>query len=396
MPDQNPLDFHAPRGFCFAAAAAGIRKGGAPDVGLIVSDRPALAAAAFTRNRVAAAPVELSRAHLRAARGRARAIVVNAGNANCATSNGARVAKRTAETAAKLLGAPARQVLVASTGVIGVPLGELLIPRALPSLVAGLAPERFTEVAAAILTTDTRPKLAFRETGAACILGMAKGAGMIHPQMATLTATMLAFVLTDAAISVARLRRMTASAVKHTFNRISVDGDTSTNDTVFVLANGASGKVSERLFGEALEAVMSELAVAIAADGEGAKRLVIIDVAGARTEADAERIARAVANSPLVKTAVAGGDPNWGRILSAAGNSGALFEPARVKISMNGVAVCRRGQATEFEELALNANLRLAREVHIRLDVGRGPGKVRFWTCDLTEDYIRINASYRT
>ena len=398
MKAGNSQRGQAPQGFRFAATAAGLRKGGGADLALIVSDRPATAAGVFTTNRVAADPVLLSRAHLRASSGIARAIVVNAGNANCAAPNGRRAAEQTAAAAARLLGIPRSQVLVASTGVIGVPLEEARIPSALPRMVEELAPKRFPEVAAAILTTDTRPKLAFRRVSGragrnqVCLLGMAKGAGMIHPRMAT----MLAFVLTDAALPAPKLRRLTTTAVARTFNRISVDGDTSTNDTVFVLANGSAGPVPEPGLAEALEATMAELATAIVADGEGARRVVQIHVSGAGTEQEAELIARAVANSALVKTAIAGGDPNWGRILSAAGASGAPLDPARVQVSMNGTTVCRRGRTAPFDEAALQAALRAARRVEIRLEVGRGRGRVCFWTCDLTEQYVHINASYRT
>jgi len=388
--------FQAPRGFLFSAVAAGVRKDGRVDLGLIVSERPASAAGVFTTNRVAAAPVLLCRRHLAAGRGMARAIVANSGNANCATPNGARVAERTASAAAQLLNIEPRHVLVASTGVIGLPMLEEQIPNALPRAVERLSPESFEEVARAIMTTDTRPKLAFRAMGkgprAARVLGMAKGAGMIHPRMAT----MLAFVMTDAAAAPARLQRLTAAAAARTFNRISVDGDTSTNDTLFVLANGAAGPVAEARLAKALEEVMGELAVAIAGDGEGARKLVKIEVQGARNEAQAETLARAIANSPLVKTAIAGGDPNWGRILSAAGASGASFDPARATIILNAVTVCRRGVAADFDEEALGRSLASARQVDLRLLLGAGRARVRFYTCDLTEEYVRINASYRT
>ncbi len=215
---------------------------------------------------------------------------------------------------------------------------------------------------------------------------------MIHPRLAT----MLAFLVTDAAVTPARLQRLVADAARRTFNRISVDGDTSTNDTLLVLANGAAGPVAEGAFAEALEETMGELARAIAADGEGARKLVSIEVKGAAREADADRVARAIANSPLVKTAIAGGDPNWGRILSAAGASGVAVNPGRVQITLNSVVVCRRGLAAPFDEAALNADLKAASQVQIRVRLGAGPGRVRFYCCDLTEDYIRINASYRT
>jgi glutamate N-acetyltransferase/amino-acid N-acetyltransferase len=386
----------APRGFLFSATAAGVRKDGRVDLGLIVSEVPASAAGVFTTNRVAAAPVLLCRRHLAAGRGMARAIVANSGNANCATPNCVRVAERTARAAAQLLHIEPRHVLVASTGVIGLPMLEEQIPSALPRAIEGLSPESFEEVARAIMTTDTRPKLAFRAIGkgkqAARVLGMAKGAGMIHPRLAT----MLAFVMTDAAAAPARLQRLTAAAAARTFNRISVDGDTSTNDTLCVLANGAAGPVAQARLAKALEEVMGELAVAIAADGEGARKLVKIEVQGARNEAQAETLARAIANSPLVKTAIAGGDPNWGRILSAAGASAASFDPARASVILNGVTVCRRGVAADFDEEALGRSLASARQVDLRLLLGAGRARVRFYTCDLTEEYIRINASYRT
>lgn len=388
----------APKGYLYAAGSAGIRKGGANDLGVIVSQQAASAAGVFTTNRVVAAPLVLSQAHLKASKGIARAIVVNAGNANCATPNGPRVAERTASAAAEQLDIEARHVLVASTGVIGVALDEERIPQALPWVVERLAADRFAEVASAILTTDRHPKLAFRQIAGATrgrpvrILGMAKGAGMIHPRMAT----MLAFVVSDAAVPAARLQRLAAAAAAHTFNRISVDGDTSTNDTVFVLANGAAGRVPEKRFAAALEEVMGELAMAIAGDGEGARKLIKIEVSGARNEAQADQIARAIANSPLVKTAMAGGDPNWGRILCAAGASGAPFDSATTQILLNGVTVCRRGVAAAFDEAALAALLAAAGQIDIKMAVGRGRARVRFYTCDMTEDYIRINASYRT
>jgi glutamate N-acetyltransferase/amino-acid N-acetyltransferase len=392
-----PEELESPEGFRFAAVSAGIRKGGSADLGLIVSERAASAAAVFTTNRVAAAPVLLSKRHLAASRGLARAIVVNAGNANCATPNGIRVAERTAAHAARLLGIARRQVLVASTGVIGIPLDEKAIPAALPAALARLAPGAFEDVARAIMTTDTRPKLAFRRVAAgrgsfARVLGMAKGAGMIHPRLAT----MLAFVLTDAGVSAAALKRITSAAATRTFNRISVDGDTSTNDTVFVLANGLAGRVPEARLAAAIEEVMGDLAVAIAADGEGARKLIKIEVAGARNEAQAEQVARSIANSPLVKTAMAGGDPNWGRILSAAGVAGVALDPAQVSIVLNGTTVCRRGLAAPFDDSELGKQLAAAREIDILVSIGHGRRRVRFWTCDLTEDYIRINASYRT
>jgi len=388
-------EIRAPRGFRFAAVEAGLRKGGGPDLALIVSETPAAAAATFTSNRVKAAPVLLSAAHLRKTRGRARAIVVNAGNANCATPGGMQVAATTAIDLADLLGAKPEQILVASTGVIGVPLPVEKLTAALPGAVGALSATAWIDAAAAILTTDTRAKVSWRKCGKARVLGFAKGAGMIQPRMVP-HATMLAFVVTDAKITPAALQKLVNSAVAHTFNRVSVDGDTSTNDTLFVLGNGAAGTVSSTTLGRALEEVMLDLAVAIAADGEGARKLVHIRVTGARNERDAETVARAIANSPLVKTAIAGGDPNWGRILSAAGNAGVPFDPARARVTLQGVPVCRHGSAVDFDEPALGHSLSQDRDILVDVDLGRGSGHANFWTCDLTEDYIRINASYRT
>jgi glutamate N-acetyltransferase/amino-acid N-acetyltransferase len=382
-----------PRGFGYAAACAGIRKDARDDVALIAAEHPVPAAAVFTRNLVVAAPVVVARRNLRASRGRARAWLVNAGNANCATRTGEAAAEACVRAAAAALGARAWQILPASTGVIGVELEAEKIVAALPKLAASLAPGGFERVARAILTTDTRPKTAFAQARGARFAGMAKGAGMIHPRMATT----LGFVMTDAAASPADLRRALKRAIESSFHRVSVDGDTSTNDTVGVLASGAS---EARLPAGALEAALREvlesLAEQIARDGEGARRLVIIDVQGAASDAAAERIARAIANSPLVKTAVAGADPNWGRVLAAAGYSGAAFDPRRADIDMQGLAVCRGGLAADFREEELTARLREPC-CHIRFAIrGRGRGRARFWTCDLTEDYIRINASYRT
>ena len=393
-----------PRGFRFSAVEAGIRKQGGADLILIVSDAPASAAGTFTSNRACAAPVTLSSKHLRQSRGRAWMIVANSGNANCATPNAMKVAEATAAAAAKLAAVKPYEVLVASTGVIGVPLEIGQIPGALPSAFHDLDTHKWQEAAAAILTTDTRAKIARRDCGPAKVLGFAKGAGMIHPKMtaphatphAAPHATMLAFIVTDARIAPPALQKITSDAVSRTFNCISVDGDTSTNDTVFVLANGAAGNVPEARIAKAIEEVMLDLAKAIASDGEGARRLVRIEVTGARDVREADTVARAIGNSPLVKTAIAGGDPNWGRILSAAGASGAAIDPAKVAITLQGVPVCRRGVAVDFNEGTLGYAMGASREVRLDIALGRGKKKAVFWTCDLTEGYIRINASYRT
>jgi glutamate N-acetyltransferase / amino-acid N-acetyltransferase len=390
-----------PLGYRYSTTYAGIRKNpGHDDVALVVSAVPAAAAGVFTQNRVQAAPVKLCRRHLKVSRGAAGAILVNAGNANCATRTGDRVALASCKAVAKRLQLPVAQVLVASTGVIGVEMDFRLIENALPRLTASLAENGFSDVARAIMTTDLVSKEALGEVklrrGVVRIAGMTKGSGMIQPNMATT----LGFILTDANIPVSKLRPILARATERSYNRLSVDGDTSTNDTVLLLANGCSGVRLDpkelAAFEEGVAGVMETLARKIASDGEGAKKLVTIEVAGAATEDAAGRIARAIANSPLVKTSIAGSDPNWGRILSAAGNAGVALDPAKVDIELQGVMVCRAGLAAPFSEDDLKVKLDRP-ECSIRFSIrGKGRGKTRFWTCDLTEGYIRINASYRT
>jgi glutamate N-acetyltransferase/amino-acid N-acetyltransferase len=389
-----------PLGYAYSATYAGIRQVEKDDLALIVSGLPANGAAVFTENVVQAAPVRLSRRHLKLSKGAVGAVLVNAGNANCATRTGDAVALATCKAAARLLRLPVAQVLPASTGVIGVELDRAKIIDALPRLIEGLTAEGFDRVANAILTTDTVSKTAFAEVklrrGAIRVAGMTKGSGMIQPRMATT----LGFVLTDADIPVAPLRAILKRSVERSYHRLSVDGDTSTNDTVLLMANGASGVRADRpelpRVEEAIATVMASLAQAIARDGEGARKLVTILVSGAASDDDAARIARAIANSPLVKTAIAGCDPNWGRILSAAGNAGVRFEPSRTTIHMQNLLVCRNGLAAPFSEPELKRKLD-APECEIRFAIqGTGKGSARFWTCDFTEDYIRINASYRT
>ncbi len=389
-----------PHGYAYAATHAGIRQVEKDDLALIVSGLPAAAAAVFTQNRVQAAPVKLSRRHLKLSKGAVGAILINAGNANCATRTGDAVALATCKALAKMLLLPAVQVLPASTGVIGVELDPRKIIDALPKLVAGLHPTRFDDVASAIMTTDLVPKTAFAEVklrrGSVRVAGLTKGSGMIHPLMATT----LGFVLTDAHIPAAPLRAILRRSAERSYNRLSVDGDTSTNDTLVLLANGASGvRPDPKEFGKveaAIAEVMQWLAQQIARDGEGAKKFVTIEVSGAPREDAAVRIARSIANSPLVKTAIAGSDPNWGRILSAAGNAGVAFDPAKADVYLQGVLVCRSGLAAPFSEKDLKKKLDAA-DCEIRLVIrGKGKGTARFWTCDLTEGYIRINASYRT
>jgi glutamate N-acetyltransferase/amino-acid N-acetyltransferase len=394
-----------PRGFRFAATACGLKKTGALDLAILSSEVPASAAAVFTQNLVVAAPVVISRQHLTASKGRMRAVVVNAGNANCATgAAGHAAALRTVGEAAKRLGCQPRELFVCSTGVIGVPLPLEKVLRALPIVARHQRPSArsFAELSLAICTTDTRPKTAnasFKMAGKRIhLVGCAKGAGMIHPNMAT----MLAFVATDAAIAPSALQKMLHEVTSRTFNAISVDGDTSTNDTLLVLANGAAGAPSikpntsaHRAFQAALEDVCRSLALQIVADGEGAQRVIEIEVRGAKSDASAKRIAATIATSPLVKTAFAGADPNWGRIFAAAGRSGEDFAPAKVDIKMAGIPVLRRGQPLNFNERAASNRL-LAKHVLLVVDLHAGSASARYWTCDFTAEYVRINASYRT
>lgn len=392
-----------PLGYRYASAYVGLRKQpNRNDVALIVSDAPAAAACVFTRNIVQAAPVRLARQHIKASRGKTCAILVNAGNANCATRTGDAAAAATCKTVAKALKIKPQYVLPASTGVIGVELDPRLIMNAVPQLISDLAPDdaSFERVAEAILTTDTRLKVASEEIkfrdGTVRVAGMTKGSGMIHPNMATT----LGFVLTDAAVAPSDLAGILRRATDRSYNSLTVDGDMSTNDMVALLANGAArvkpNEKERKVFEEIVTWVMESLAEQIAADGEGARKLVIIRALGFKTNEEAHRVARSIANSPLVKTAIAGSDPNWGRILAAAGYSGVEFDPSKVDVHLQSELVCQGGLAAEFDEAALKEKLN-ASEVRIRVTLnGRGKGQARFFTCDLTEGYIQINGSYRT
>jgi glutamate N-acetyltransferase/amino-acid N-acetyltransferase len=401
---SHPSRDDIPRGFTFAATACGLKKARL-DLALLTSDTVATAAAVFTTNRVQAAPVRLSREHLQKSGHKIRGVIVNSGNANCCTGpQGIAASRKTAANLSRSLGCRPDEILVCSTGVIGLPLRVEKILHAIPQLAHArssnaAAFEQFTH---AIMTTDTRPKWA----AANCriggkkvrILGCAKGSGMIEPNMAT----MLGFLATDAAISPALLSKGLRTVVSRTFNAITVDGDTSTNDTVTLLANGESGarKISSengdyRNFGAALEVVCNSLALAIVADGEGAQRVIEIQVRGATSDRAADKIARTIANSPLVKTAFAGADPNWGRILAAAGRSGVSFEPNAVDIHVAGMCVCRRGREHFFDERVAHRKM-LAKYVPVMVDLHVGRGAARVWTCDFTAEYVRINASYRT
>jgi glutamate N-acetyltransferase / amino-acid N-acetyltransferase len=401
---SRPSRADIPHGFTFAATACGLKKDGL-DLALLTSDAAATAAAVFTTNRVQAAPVRLSREHLQKSRHKIRGVIVNSGNANCCTgSQGLAASRKTAVAISRSLGCRPREILVCSTGVIGVPLRVERILHAIPQLAQSGTSDvaAFGQFARAIMTTDTRPKWA----AAKCslgekqirILGCTKGSGMIEPNMAT----MLGFLATDAVISPALLSKALKTVVARTFNAITVDGDTSTNDTVTLLANGASGAreiASEnggfRKFCSALENVCRSLALAIVADGEGAQRVIEIEVRGAASDYAANKIARTIANSPLVKTAFAGADPNWGRILAAAGRSGVSFEPNHVDIHLAGIQVCRRGREHSFDERVAHRRM-LAKYVPVIVNLHAGRSTARIWTCDFTAEYVHINASYRT
>jgi glutamate N-acetyltransferase/amino-acid N-acetyltransferase len=392
----------AAAGFRTASARAGIRSGPGDDLALIVSEAgPIPAAATFTTNRLVAAPVVLSRRALAATGGRAAAIVVNAGCANAGTGRpGLDDARRVRRAVARRLELADRHVLVASTGLIGSRLPLDRIEATLPNLSPRAERSAGLAAAQAIMTTDTRPKQAavavdLGRGRTVRIGGMAKGAGMIHPQMAT----MLGFVTTDAPIDVGPLRTALRDVVARTFNQVSVDGDPSTNDTVFLLASGAAGGSALEggalaRFADGLEAVCRSLAQQIAADGEGARHRIDVTVSGAASDADARRAARAVAGSNLVKAAVHGGDPNWGRIAAAAGRSGARLDPDRLRVTIGPITVYDRGPAA-FDERAASRSLQRP-TVAIGLDLGLGTGAGEAWGCDLSAEYVAINSEYRT
>jgi glutamate N-acetyltransferase/amino-acid N-acetyltransferase len=391
-----------PAGFRAASARAGLRSGDGPDVVLIVSERgPVPAAATFTRNRLRAAPVELSMRALRASKGHVAAVIANAGCANAGTgAPGLADAKRVQAFVADRLGIPTRHVVTASTGLIGSRLDVERIASVLTNMTPSTGRRADGEAARAIMTTDTRPKEAAVEVDlgrgrSARIGGMAKGSGMIHPQMGT----MLAFVTTDAPIAPAPLRDALRATVDRTFNQVSVDGDPSTNDTVLVLASGAEGGrelsgPSLAAFAEGLESVSRSLAEQIAADGEGASHRIDVSVIGARTDREARLAARAVASSSLVKSAVHGADPNWGRIAAAAGRSGARLDPDRLAVRIGSITVYD-GAPLPFDERAASRTLKRA-VVGIGLDLRLGSGTGMAWGCDLSAEYVAINSEYRT
>jgi len=389
----------AARGFSAAGVACGIKESGDADLALVFSERPAAAAGVFTTNQVKAAPVLLSQRRIAA--GRAQAVVINSGNANaCTGEQGRRDAEEMADFTAAILGIDRELALVASTGHIGRPMPMDAIRQGIPKACAALSPDGGPQAARAIMTTDTRPKeLALEMTldGKTVRLGgMAKGAAMICPGLAT----MICVITTDAEIGARELDLALRWAVDRSFNCITVDGDMSTNDTVIALANGASGaqvlkEDERRKFQRALDFVTARLARAIVADGEGATKVIQVRVSGAPEYEQARSIAMSIANSPLVKTALYGGDPNWGRIMAAAGAAGVEFNSGAVELSLAGIPVVAAGAPLPFDEEQAMEAVRQS-EIAIHLELHSGPQSATVWSCDLTEEYVRINAHYRT
>lgn len=420
--DTSPGAITRVPGFRAAGVACGLKTSGAADLALVVCDRPAAAAAMFTRNAFKAAPVVYDQALLSRAEAAIQAVVINAGNANaCTGAQGLQAAERMAQLGEAALGLPPESVLVMSTGVIGQQLPMERVAAGISAAAGALSATGGAAAARAIMTTDLVPKEAFIQVKLGgvmvCIGGMAKGSGMIHPSLAPARhATMLAVLVTDAAVAPGALQAALARATRVSFNRITVDGDTSTNDTLLLLASGAAGNArlegrrngggedrrrGDRVTGDfgrfeaALTAVCVSLARQIARDGEGATRLVEISLRGAVSPAQAERAARTVATSPLVKTAIFGGDPNWGRVLAAVGRSGVRLEPGRVSLWLGDVQLVAGGEPLAFDIRAARAALQ-GPEVRLLVDLGLGRGQATVWTCDLSYKYVEINAEYHT
>jgi glutamate N-acetyltransferase / amino-acid N-acetyltransferase len=402
-PFQNKL----PLGFQWASATAGVKASGKPDLALAVCPGGASAAALFTSNQVVAAPVIVGRRHLAATGGRITAVLVNSGNANCATGQpGEEACRQTCVAVAEQFGCVFDEVFPSSTGIIGVPLPADKIITTVPKAKAalGATPDHLLAFSNAILTTDNKRKVARAtlelEGGQPVqLFGCAKGAGMIGPQLVP-HATMLVYLFTDLDATPAQLQSVLGPAVEASFNAISIDGDMSTNDTVLLLASGKSGvQASDKVleaFGEALRLVSESLAHQIVDDGEGVTHVVTLDITGTRSDADARQIARTIASSPLCKTAWSSADPNWGRLLAAAGRAGVAFDPAAVSINIAGLPVFAYGvRSAHFDEAATHAAMS-AREYTIAIDFGQGEGRSRFFTCDLTHEYVSINADYST
>jgi glutamate N-acetyltransferase/amino-acid N-acetyltransferase len=392
-----------PQGYTFSAATAGVKVSGRLDLSLIEAAEGTTAAALFTKNHVAAAPVEVGRDALAASRGRVRAVVINSGNANCATGkSGIKACQRICSETARLLGVRTEEVFPSSTGIIGVPLPAEKIMTKLPELIATResTAQAMARLAKAIMTTDTRPKLATAQfrSGKSMIrlTGVAKGSGMIHPQLAT----MLVYILSDVRATPAQLRPLLRRACDQSFHCMSIDGDTSTNDTVLLLASGRSGaslKSSEvrEQFSLALQGVCQSLADQVVADGEGVQHVVRLHIEQAKSRREALHLARSIAHSLLVKTAWAGSDPNWGRILSAAGSCGLPLDASRIDIFIGKQRVCRNGVGFPFDKAQAHSDLS-RQQSDIRIRLRRGNASVVFQTTDLTAEYVRINADYST
>jgi glutamate N-acetyltransferase / amino-acid N-acetyltransferase len=427
MPETSSAPFlrddQVPRGFSFAAVRAGLKASGKPDLACALAEQPAVAAAMFTSNKVIAAPLIVGQRHLEHSGHRLRAALINAGNANCATGEaGILAAQQCCASAGEIFGCDPHTVFPSSTGIIGVPLPVEKLTAALPNLHAALgsSAKHLEQMATAIMTTDTRSKIAaesFEVEGVTVrVAGVAKGAGMIHPQLragppAPPHATMLVYLFTDAHMEPAVAEDLLHHAVHGSFNRISIDGDTSTNDTVLLLASGASGITIQghnhatahttadqrtAAFAAALDRICLTLAKHIVGDGEGIQHVVELSITGALTDGDALSVARSIAHSPLVKTAWAGCDPNWGRILAAIGYAGVAIDPASVDISFGELEICRSGCISpRFNEANTHEYLK-QRDLTIHVNLGLGSGSCRFWTTDLTTEYVRINSDYST
>jgi glutamate N-acetyltransferase/amino-acid N-acetyltransferase len=402
VPAQSAT-IHLPKGFSFSALAAGIKTSGRLDLGLVEAAPGTSAAALFTKNLVVAAPVQVGRKHLQQGKGRIRAVIVNSGNANCATGKaGLKACEQVCQKVARTLGIRPEEVFPSSTGIIGVHFPAEKIVAKVAELMGSREPtpatlDRFTQ---AIMTTDTRQKLAsarFR-SGASevSLLGVAKGSGMIHPQLAT----MLVYLFTDVAATPAELKRLLRNTCHESFNCISVDGDTSTNDTVLLLASGQSGVQLKdagvrRKFAAALSKVCQSLAEQIVSDGEGVQHVIHLFIEQAKSRREALQVARTIAHSLLVKTAWAGADPNWGRILAAVGRSGVQIDPKRVNICIAQQMVCKAGAGCRFDEARAHHDLAQP-NCDIRVRLGRGRSSAAFLTSDLSAEYVRINADYST
>ncbi|HYG76718.1 MAG TPA: bifunctional glutamate N-acetyltransferase/amino-acid acetyltransferase ArgJ [Planctomycetota bacterium] len=398
---------HEVPGFRTASLHCGLKtaKEQPPDLALVFCEQPAVAAGVFTLNRVCAAPVTLCRAHLKKSKQQARALIINAGNANaCTGEQGAADARKMAELTAAGLKCKPEEVLVFSTGIIGRKLPMDKVEAGIARAVGFVKEQKNTgDFARGIMTTDLVPKTAavyFELDGKVIhVAGACKGSGMIAPNMAT----MLGVVVTDAAVSPALLQELTPEIADETFNCVTVDGDTSTNDSIAVFASGAAGnktiaKTTDpagAALRNAIYAVCDSLARQIAADGEGAKHTITLYVGGTKSDEDAKKIARTIAESPLVKTAIAGNDPNWGRIMAAAGRAGVVFDPLDAVLTVNGHELFRAGQPLDFDKATVSNALK-SRDTSIVLLVGDGPGRAKFYTCDFTHEYITINADYHT